>query len=108
MNDVLIMLASYNGEKYIREQIESICRQTYSDWHLLIQDDGSSDGTIDIVTEYCNKDERVELIVNTEKVHGAYINFHVLVNKARAMQPYKYYMFCCLYIIFFYNIMEIY
>ena len=94
MNGVLIMLASYNGEKYIRKQIESIRRQTYSDWHLLIQDDGSTDATIDIVKEYCLKDNRIELIFNTENIHGAYINFHVLANKARCMQPYAYYMFC--------------
>lgn len=48
----LILMTGFNGEKYICEQIESICRQTLKDWHLLIRDDGSSDKTIDIPIYY--------------------------------------------------------
>ena len=42
MNDgsCLIMMASYNGERFIRDQIESVIGQTYTDWELVIQDDG--------------------------------------------------------------------
>lgn len=42
---ITILLASYNGERYISEQIESIVKQTYKDWTLIIQDDCSSDNT---------------------------------------------------------------
>ncbi|MDD4782006.1 MAG: glycosyltransferase, partial [Tissierellia bacterium] len=50
-----ILLASYNGEKYIGEQIESILNQTYQDWFLYIKDDCSIDNTLDIALEYERK-----------------------------------------------------
>lgn len=40
-NTVAICMATYNGEKYIAEQIDSIVKQTYTDWLLFIRDDGS-------------------------------------------------------------------
>ena len=43
--NIAILLATYNGEKYIKEQIDSILSQTHKDWHLFIHDDGSKDGT---------------------------------------------------------------
>ena len=43
---IAILLATYNGEAYLREQLESIVRQTYKDWSLYIHDDGSSDSTL--------------------------------------------------------------
>ena len=52
---VQILLATYNGEKYLREQLDSIINQEYKLWELLIHDDGSSDGTIEILNEYHNK-----------------------------------------------------
>lgn len=49
---VTILLATYNGERYLEEQIESILQQTYTDWELIIQDDCSSDGTAVIALNY--------------------------------------------------------
>ena len=49
---VLIMLATYNGERFIEQQIESILKQTYTNFHLAIQDDGSTDGTFAIAQKY--------------------------------------------------------
>ena len=46
-----ILMATYNGEKYIREQIESLQNQSYNNWTLLISDDGSTDNTLAIVEE---------------------------------------------------------
>ena len=43
-----ILMATYNGEKYLAEQIDSIICQTYKNWNLLIRDDGSSDNTFKI------------------------------------------------------------
>ncbi|MCV5888381.1 glycosyltransferase, partial [Escherichia coli] len=40
-----IIIATYNGEKYISEQVESILNQTYKNFHLYIRDDGSTDKT---------------------------------------------------------------
>jgi len=89
----LVMLAAYNGEKYIGKQIESILDQTYRNFDLMIRDDGSSDSTVQIIEEYQKKDSRVILIKNSSDLHGAYHNFHELILKAKSMQPYDYYLF---------------
>lgn len=49
---VEILLAAYNGEHYLREQIESLLRQTWTHWHLTVSDDGSTDNTPAILDEY--------------------------------------------------------
>lgn len=47
-----ILMATYNGKNFLREQIDSILSQSDGDWHLTISDDGSNDGTTDIIDEY--------------------------------------------------------
>ena len=47
-----ILLSTYNGEKYLRDQIDSIINQTFSNWRLIIRDDGSSDNTLEIIHQY--------------------------------------------------------
>ncbi|MCE5201239.1 MAG: glycosyltransferase family 2 protein [Synergistaceae bacterium] len=49
---VTVLMSTYNGKKYLVEQIESILRQTYTDLRLLVRDDGSSDSTLDILKYY--------------------------------------------------------
>ena len=49
---VNILLSTYNGEQYLKEQVKSIQDQTYQDWQLLIRDDGSTDGTVEIYQEF--------------------------------------------------------
>ncbi len=56
---VSIMMPVYNREKYLREAIQSIRNQTYQNWRLLIYDDGSTDGTPDVIKEYMQVDERI-------------------------------------------------
>ena len=51
---VQILLATFNGEKFLREQLDSIVNQEYKSWELLIHDDGSEDNTISILKEYQN------------------------------------------------------
>jgi glycosyltransferase involved in cell wall biosynthesis len=50
--NVAICLATYNGAKFLREQLDSIMKQTFDNWHLYIRDDGSTDGTVKIIEEY--------------------------------------------------------
>lgn len=88
MEKVDILLATYNGEKYIREQIDSILNQTYKEFRLLISDDGSSDGTHQILEEYKNKDNRIEVFIQKENL-GVVKNFEFLLEKVES----KYYMF---------------
>ena len=51
-SEVQILMSTYNGSPYLREQIESILNQTFENWQLLIRDDGSKDNTVDIIEEY--------------------------------------------------------
>lgn len=88
MEKVDILLATYNGQKYIREQIDSILNQTYKEFRLLISDDGSTDGTREILNEYKSKDNRIEVFMQ-EKNLGVVKNFEFLLGKVEA----KYYMF---------------
>lgn len=55
MYNVNIIMSVYNGEKYLREQIDSIIKSTVSNWNLYIFDDGSSDDSFNIATEYAQK-----------------------------------------------------
>lgn len=65
MSDLIsIVLPVYNGEKYLRESIDSILSQTYQNWELLILDDCSSDGTAAIADEYVKKDNRIKYYLN--------------------------------------------
>lgn len=49
---IAILLCTYNGEKYLKGQIDSIINQTYQNWVIYVSDDGSTDGTISILEEY--------------------------------------------------------
>ena len=50
-----ILLSTYNGERFLQKQIDSILAQTYTEWRLLVRDDGSSDNTNNILKEYQQK-----------------------------------------------------
>ena len=49
---VHILLSTYNGSRYLLEQLDSIFQQTYQNFTLFIRDDGSSDNTIELITRY--------------------------------------------------------
>ena len=61
---VSIIMPSYNSEKYISDSIESILSQTYSNWELLITDDCSTDNTINIISDFKDRDCRIKLFLN--------------------------------------------
>ena len=52
-----VLLATYNGEKYLKEQIDSILNQTYQNINLIISDDNSNDSTRKILEEYKKRDD---------------------------------------------------
>lgn len=68
-NLVSIIMPCHNGEKYIRDAINSVLSQTYTDWELLIVDDNSSDNSVNIIEDFAKKDERIKLL-HTEKSTG--------------------------------------
>lgn len=55
MKKILVIMATYNGEKYLEEQIQSILRQTNVEVSILVRDDGSTDGTLKILNNYKEK-----------------------------------------------------
>jgi len=63
---VSIITASYNYENYISETIESVLNQTYSNWELIIVDDGSTDNSVELIKKYCSKDKRIKLYQHPE------------------------------------------
>lgn len=86
-----ILMASYNGEKYIVEQIESIINQTYKNWHLYIKDDCSVDNTIEIIKKYIEKYQNKITLVESDKGTGsAKNNFFSMLYLSKS----QYTMFC--------------
>lgn len=65
---ISIILPIYNGEKYMRESIDSILNQSYTNWELLIIDDGSTDNTPAIASEYKDMDSRVHYYKNEQNM----------------------------------------
>ena len=73
-------MATYNGDGYIREQIESILNQTIQDFELVISDDVSTDETVQILECYALKDERIHVYVNEHNL-GFKRNFENAIRK---------------------------
>ena len=80
MEQIDILMATYNGEKYLREQIESILNQTYKNIRLIISDDCSSDKTREIIKEYEETDERITSYFQEQNL-GYVKNFEFLLTK---------------------------
>ena len=67
MNDcakISVVMATYNGEKYIKEQMESILAQSLQYFEFIICDDCSIDSTVQILNEYAARDKRIKVFVN--------------------------------------------
>lgn len=86
---IIVLLSTYNGEKYLREQIDSILSQVGVNLELIIRDDGSNDNTLKIIEEYENKDCRVRHYVGENVGPGK--SFFDLVCSAPESD---YYAFC--------------
>ena len=82
-----ILLPTYNGEKYLKEQLDSILNQTYKNIRLIISDDCSKDSTPKILEEYRKKDERIELYLQKENI-GVVKGIEFLLKKVKS----NYYM----------------
>ena len=88
-DEISILMATYNGIKFLPELLASLKAQTYSNWVLYVQDDLSTDGTSDYIFTEGVKDHRIKLLPNTEKL-GAMKNFMTLLSRISS----SYYMFC--------------
>lgn len=88
---VAILMSTYNAEPFLKEQINSILGQTYTNWKLFIRDDGSSDSTSLIIEEFTKKDDRI-FFVNKDSIKnvGVISSFFLLLSCVKA----DFYMFC--------------
>ena len=82
-----ILLATYNGEKYIREQLDSILQQTYNKINIYISDDYSTDSTPNILKEYELKYDNINVTYQEQNI-GSIRNFEYLMTKVKS----QYYM----------------
>lgn len=78
-----ILLATYNGEKYLKEQLDSILNQTYKNIRIIISDDCSKDTTPEILKEYQKKDDRIELHIQKNNL-GVVKNIEFLLKQVKS------------------------
>lgn len=81
MPRVSVVLCTYNGEKHLARQLDSILQQTCPPHEILVQDDGSADRTCEIVEQYCEKYPLIRLVRNPENL-GFNRNFLDAISKA--------------------------
>lgn len=83
---VIILMATYNGAAFLKQQLGSIVSQTYQNWQLYIRDDQSTDDTLAILNLYALADKRIQ-ILQLEGPHGSpALNFGVLFNHVSTRQ----------------------
>ena len=80
---IAVLLATYNGERFLREQIESLYAQTIKDWTIYVHDDGSTDGTKAILDEYAEKKDNF-VVLEYPSQKGASNNFFSLLKRVDA------------------------
>jgi len=82
---VEILMATYNGERYLKEQINSILAQTYTNWNLIVQDDCSTDGTPRLLLNYQKQyPGKITVIPNFKRFGSAQSNFFSLLFQSTA------------------------
>ena len=87
---IAILMATYNGEAYLRAQLDSLLRQTYIDWFLYVHDDGSTDQTCTILREYAEANSGKIKLLDYPAKGGACRNFMSILEQVDS----DYYMFC--------------
>lgn len=84
MGMVQIVMATYNGEKYLKEQIDSILSSSFQDFELHIFDDGSQDSTMDILKNYRDKYPEKIFISQNKRNLGVTLNFLKAISRTRS------------------------
>lgn len=77
MCKITIIVPIYNVEKYLRECLDSLLNQTFKDIEILCMNDGSTDGSVQILEEYKNKDKRIRVINKKNSGYGATMNMGI-------------------------------
>ena len=95
---IAIIMSTYNGQKYISKQIQSILAQSEKRFTLFIRDDGSTDDTLQLLQNYADMDDRINLVfdddtsLNTNIGFGA--SFTKVIRHALSSSDYSYFAFC--------------
>lgn len=84
-----ILMATFNGERHLREQLDSLFTQSSKEWTLYVHDDGSDDDTRQILDEYARTHSNMQ-VLDYESQHGACANFLSLLERVDA----EHYFFC--------------
>ncbi|WP_196801289.1 glycosyltransferase family 2 protein [Bordetella sp. FB-8] len=88
---IFILMACYNGARYLEEQIRSIQGQRFANWRLIARDDGSKDDTVEIIERFARMDSRIALFQDDYGNLGPIGNFSALI--AHALQENAGYVF---------------
>ncbi|MFN3163396.1 MAG: glycosyltransferase, partial [Pseudohongiellaceae bacterium] len=97
---IVILLSTYNGEQYLKEQLDSLFGQSYREFILLVRDDGSSDGTENILADYAIRyPEKMRIVRDEAGNLGASGSFswlmqYALEQRAELKLDSLYLMFC--------------
>lgn len=80
---ITIVMSVYNGALYLQQQLQSLELQTYTNWKLLVRDNGSDDNTLNILKEFQTKlgENKVFIIENSNTINEVYNSFSSLVDK---------------------------
>ncbi|HEY1872143.1 MAG TPA: glycosyltransferase family 2 protein, partial [Chitinophagaceae bacterium] len=86
-----ILMATYNGEKFLEEQIRSLLDQTYQEWKLILRDDGSNDKTLHVIEQFISLyPDKITRLYDQKGRLGSTLSFAELLNHSKA----DYMMFC--------------
>jgi len=70
IENICIIMSTYNGEQYVKEQIESILQQKNVNINIVIRDDGSTDSTFNIISDFKNKNSNISIIKGNNILHS--------------------------------------
>lgn len=87
---IAILIATYQGEEYLNQQLDSLLRQSNQDWTAYLHDDGSKDGTQQIIKLYCTKYPDKFIEITGDSCGSAKHNFIFLTKKVES----DFYMYC--------------
>ena len=71
---ISVILPSYNVKNYVKQCIESVKNQTFTDIEIICVDAGSEDGTLDVLKEYAQEDDRINVYLSNKKSYGSQVN----------------------------------
>lgn len=80
--EIVILLASYNGARFIETQMDSIARQSYGNWRLIVSDDGSTDDSVRLISEFAGSRPEGQVRQIRGPGRGATQNFLHLIEQA--------------------------